>query len=112
MTLLSVPDETICGVFVTVWLIADDSHDYRTWLRSADTLERSAVFSRIRRALAEALVMMSAIAVTRAIVIPTMSRLDRYMVFLSDSGWVCTIIVQAASATPKRYKDAALAYAG
>jgi hypothetical protein len=70
------------------------------------------VFSRVRRALADALVMMSATAATRAIVTATTSSGCRYMVFLSDSGGLCTIIVQAASATPKRYKDAALAYAG
>jgi len=52
------------------------------------------VFSRIRRALAEALVMISASADTRAIVSPITSSSDRYIVSLSSRVYPCTIIVQ------------------
>ena len=58
-------------------------YDYRTELRSADNLLRSASFCSIRRLLAEALEMIRAIDPTSAIVIAMMSVLCKYMVSLS-----------------------------
>jgi hypothetical protein len=70
---------------------------------------RQKSLSRVSRALAEALVMISASADTRAIVSPIISSSDRYTIF--PFGCRCTIIVRVVpywdkgqhSTTPRRY---------